>query len=324
MARRALITGATGFVGSHLAEHLLAAGWEVSGFDIRPAWPPGTPALPVKLRTGDLRRSADIGAALEEFRPDMVFHLAAEAASTRAAADPARAVGATIEATVVLCEAVRRLDPRPELFITGSAAVYGRVAAADLPIRETRSMRPISSYGAAKAAQELYGWQYRDGFGLRVFVTRSFNAAGPRQSPDFFLPHVCREVARREAGADRGLPVPVGSLDVERDYLDVRDMVRAYAALAQTPAAEGKPVNVCSGRTVRLRTVADLVRSLARVPVSFATDAGRVPASQADVLVGDPGLLASLTGFAPRIPVEDTVAAVLEYPRGLVREAGGA
>jgi len=323
MARRALITGITGFVGSHLAEHLISCGWEVGGFDIRPSFPAGCPGIPVRLWTGDLRKPADIDAALAGFDPGIVFHLAAEAATTRAAADPVGAVARTIEATVVLCEAIKRLKRRPELFITGSAAVYGRVAAADLPVREESPLRPNSSYGVAKAAQELYGWQYRESAGLRVFITRSFNATGPRQSPDFFLPHVCREVARREAGQEAGRPVPVGSLDVERDYLDVRDMVRAYEALAGASAAEGRPVNVCSGRTVRLSEIAERVRGAARVAVSFETDPARVPLSQADVIVGDPGRLASLTGFAPRHRIDDTVGEVLEYERRLVRDAQG-
>jgi GDP-4-dehydro-6-deoxy-D-mannose reductase len=215
---------------------------------------------------------------------------------------------------------MKALRPRPALFITGSATVYGRVKPEDLPIRETHAVRPISAYGVSKAAQELVGWQYRDSDGFRVWVSRSFNAAGPRQSPDFFLPHLCREVARREAGLEPNTPVPVGSLDVGRDYLDVRDMVRACADLAETPEAEGQPVNVCSGRPVVLRTMADHVRRLARVPIEIRTDENRVPASQDSVAYGDPRLLAELTGFAPRHGIEETVEAVLEYQRRRARD----
>ena len=317
--RRALITGITGFVGSHLAEHLAETGWDVGGFDLKPHWPPGTPPVAARIWTGDLHRPGDIAAVLHDFSPDIVFHLASVAAPTVSAADPVRSIASTVETTVILCEAMKPLDPRPALFMVGSATVYGRVAPADLPIREEHALRPISPYGVAKAAQELCGWQYRDAEGFRVFVTRSFNAAGPRQSADFFLPHLCREVARREAGLEPNTPVPVGTLDVGRDYLDVRDMVRACADLSETPEAEGRPVNVCSGRPVRLREMADLVRSLARVPVTIRTDENRVPASQDNLAYGDPRLLAGLTGFAPRHRIEETVEAVLEYQR---RQAG--
>jgi GDP-4-dehydro-6-deoxy-D-mannose reductase len=321
MSRRALITGATGFVGSHLAEHLLAAGWEVGGFDLRPTWPPGTPPLAVRLWTGDLLQPDGVGPALREFAPDVVFHLAAVAAPTRSAADPARAVEQTIGGTVRLCEAMKALAPRPALFITGSATVYGRVAAGDLPIRETHATRPISSYGAAKAAQELYAWQYRESDGFRVFVTRSFNAAGPRQSTDFFLARLCHEVARREAGLERDVPVRLGGLDGQRDFLDVRDMARAFAAIAETPAAEGQPVNVCSGEPVSLRAMAETVRSLARVPVTLEEDPSRVPVSQDAVVCGSVERLKVLTGFVPRIPLRETIGDVLEYQR---RQVGAA
>jgi GDP-4-dehydro-6-deoxy-D-mannose reductase len=316
-SRRALITGVTGFVGSHLAEHLVSEGWEVAGFDIRPDWAPGTPPLPVKVWAGDLLRPGDVEPVLRETRPEVVFHLAAVAAPTRTAADPVRSVEQTIGGTVRLCEAMKALSPKPALFVTGSAAVYGRVAPGDLPIREDHPMRPISSYGAAKAAQEVYAWQYRESAGFRVFVTRSFNAAGPRQSTDFFLSRLCCEVARREAGFDAGEPIHVGSLEDERDFLDVRDMVRAFAMLASTPAAEGRPVNVCSGERTALRAMAEEVRKLARVAVTLDEDPGRVPRSQDSVVYGSVERLKALTGFVPGRKLSETIAEALEYHRGM-------
>lgn len=318
---RIFVTGLTGFTGSHLAEHLLALGHEVGGLSRSGAWPDGMRPCPARVYRGDLARPADVPAVLDDFAPEVVVHLAAFPAPSRASEQPLEVVRDSVHATVVLFEALRKLANRPAVLVAGSATAYGRVAASDLPIREEQPLHPLSAYGVAKAAQELYAWQYRATDGFRVVVTRTFNSTGPRQGTDFFLPRLCREVARREAGFDRDVPIRVGDLEVQRDFLDVRDVARAYAVLALSTAVEGRPVNVCSGAGIRLADMARMVTGLARVDVRLAPDPGLVPASQDAVVVGDAGRLRALTGFVPRIPLSQTVADVLADQR---RSAGGA
>ena len=317
---RAFITGITGFTGSHLAELLIAEGAEVAGIALDDRPPRGADLKGCRLHKGNLSAGDALERALMESAPDVVFHLAAFHVPSRASGDPEGVVEHTILATVRLYEAVKALPKRPAVFLSGSAVVYGRVPEANLPVKEDRPIDPLTAYGVGKAAQELYARQYRENYGVRMFLSRTFNSAGPRQSTEFFLSRLCHEIAKRERD-DSDEAVEMWDLDVERDFLDVRDTVRAYRLLVAADKAEGIAVNVCLGKPVRLREVVELAGSLAKRKVQFVSRKADHPPSQGERIYGDPGILKKLTGFEPRFSLSDTLSDTLEYHR-LMLSAG--
>lgn len=311
-----LITGATGFVGGHLAELLLDRGDEVVGTSRTARWAPDAAHLGnlVRLVACDVTDPDAVRRVVREVRPARIYHLAAVANVPASFDDPERTWQVNLDGTRHLYEAVRAEAPDARVLFVGSGMVYGRVSADRLPIAESVPMAPTSPYAASKAAADLMSFQYADNYGLGVVRVRPFNQAGPRQSCDYALAHFACEIARLESAGGTG-ELCVGNLDARRDVTDVRDTVRAYAAVLDA-AAPGEVYNVASGRAVAMRDVVDRLIRLADVPrVTIRPDPARMRPSDVAVVVGDASALGRRTGWRPSIELDQTLRDTLGYWR---------
>ena len=310
---RAFITGADGFVGQWLVRELQDAGYEVHG---------GSRAARMPLRTLDAVRARamqwhridllepdSLRAAINAARPDAVFHLAAQSNVPASIADPADTLEVNLLGTVRLLDACRREAPDAMLVAVGSADVYGAADLELMPLREDAPLRPANPYAASKAAAEVATLQYARCGWVRALVTRSFNHTGPGQSDAFAAPAFAKQIAAIRSES-REPVLHVGNLKALRDFLDVRDVVAAYRLLAE----RGGPCNVynvCSGSAVSMRDIVDELVRIAGVEVKLEEDPARMRPSDTPVLVGDAGELQRATGWAPTIPLSQTLTDLL-------------
>lgn len=309
----ALITGAGGFVGQHLAHHLLASGHTVVGATLT-GEPPNRGTLSdeelrrVRWVPLDLTSDSLVRSAVELADPDLVFHLAAQSSVGGSFADPIGTWDVNATGTVRLLLQLRdRSARRVRFLLISSAEVYGAVPEADQPIVEDRVLSPGNPYAASKAAAEMAAHAAAGG-GLSVVIARSFNHTGPGQDLRFALPSFARQL-REIRGGKRPALLRVGNLDVRRDFLDVRDVVRAYLLLAER--GENRRVyNVCSGESVCLQALVNDLVSQSGILARVQIDPDRVRPVEVPVLRGDPSRLRAL-GWAPQIPIEETLAALL-------------
>jgi GDP-4-dehydro-6-deoxy-D-mannose reductase len=307
-----LVTGAAGFAGGHLLE-LLAGQGPVTAFS-RSAPAPALAPLATWFHVDLLDRDA-VQRAIDDIRPQRIFHCAGAPHIATSWKDTAHALRANVLTTHHLFEAVRRAKLRCRVLVTGSAAVYA--PSADR-LREDDVLRPVSPYGVSKLAQEQLSLLAGAETGVDVIVTRSFNHTGPRQAADFAAPAMARQVALIERGAAPPV-LHVGNLDPVRDITDVRDMVRAYAALMER-GTPGSVYNVGSGIGRSIRAVVDALLSRSAIPVEFRVDPARLRPHDTPVVVGNPDKLREATGWEPAIPFERMIDDLLAHWR--TRTAG--
>lgn len=305
--RKALVTGAAGFVGQWLCRALLRDGWSVTGTTIGMAPAPGildaSELARMHWRGIDLRPGVDrrtVAGLLDRAQPDAIFHLAGIAFVPAASKDPLRALDTNVSAAVRLTDAVRAhraagtLDP--VLLVIGSAEQYGRHDAGT-PLRETDELRPRTFYAATKVAQEAFSLAAARAEGLRIVATRSFNHSGAGQAPEFLLPSLVRRAVA--ARATPGTPVTIGNIEPVRDFLHVEDVVRAYISLVER-GRPGEVYNVSSGEGVTVGAVAAEVLARAGIPDALVPDPALQRAVDVPWLVGDNSKLRADTGWAPR------------------------
>jgi GDP-4-dehydro-6-deoxy-D-mannose reductase len=295
---RLLITGATGFAGRHLTSFCAARGHEVHA-----------------LAHGiDVRDREALARALGDAAPDAVAHLAGASSVAASFADPLGTWDVNLGGTLALLDALREAAPQARALIVSSGEVHGRVAQEDLPVGADTPMRPLSPYGASKAAADLAAGQYRASYGIAAMRVRAFNHVGPGQNPRFVLSNVARQIAQAEHEGRERVEVRVGNVDTRRDFTDVRDMVRAYALILE----RGDPDAVylaCSGRSRPVRDLIEGLAPLARIPVTFDSDAALRRAGEQPDLYGSPARLRDDTGWTPEIPIETTLADTLDWWR---------
>lgn len=301
---RCLVTGASGFVGPHLVRALRDAGLDVCTTDRR-----GEPNRP-QHHECDLTVSADVLALVGDLKPDAIVHLASISSVAQSFANPQEALHCNLQAACNVLEATRTHVPAARLLVIGSAEQYGNVDAAALPVGETQPFAPASPYAVSKVAQEYLALQYRYSYELDVVLTRSFNHSGPGQDDRFVLPSMARQIAEAETGR-RDPVLQVGNLDVERDFLDVRDVAQAYVALLAKGRA-GTPYNVCRGESFRLRDLVEQLVAQARLRVRLKTDPARLRPSDLPVLRGDPTRIREHTAWQPRTSISDTLRDILQ------------
>lgn len=311
MTMRALITGVNGFVGSHLAALLRARGAEVFGITREPR--EAEPADGVQRLVGDVADAAFVAGAMREIRPSHVFHLAWS--FDNAARANTQGQDADIAAASAVFEAVRQSVPESWVLLASSSAVYGSPAAQ--PISEDTPLKPITEYGSRKVAAEEVAAAYARDHGLHVVVTRTFNLIGPGV-PSRLLPgSLAAQVVAAESSGSR--TVRIGRLDSSRDFLDVRDAVRAYLGLAESPDSRSGIFNVCAGVSRSCLELAEAFIAAAVVPVELVHDTSRLQIADVDRQRGTTDRLTRATGWVPEISFEASVRAMLEWERDAVR-----
>jgi len=314
MAKTALITGITGFVGSHLAEYLLKQGVAVCG-TIR--WRSKTDNIEhirddIRLIEADMRDAHSLERAVAESKADYVFHLASQSFVPMSWRAPADTMETNAIGTIHLFEAIRQFGMDPKIHIAGSSEEYGMVYPNELPIKETNPLRALSPYGVSKITQDKLSYQYHKSYGLKIVITRAFNHTGPRRGEVFVTSNFAKQIAEIEKGKE---PIMyVGNLSAQRDFLDVRDVVRAYWS-ALEKCEFGEVYNICSGRARVIREVLDLLLSMTSKNVEIRQDPSRMRPADVERLQGDCFKFKGQTGWEPRIPFEKTLEDLLSYWR---------
>ena len=313
---KVLITGILGFAGSHLCEHLLAQRAEVCGarFPGELNLLPDEAARQVELFPCDLRERNQCDELIDRTQPEVIFHLAAIAFVPQARQDPATAFDTNVTGSVNLMEATRRRCPGATLVVISSGEVYGKVSPQEVPTSEEAAIRPASFYAATKAAVEMIAAAYGAEYGLRVVILRPFSHIGPRQSPAFVTASFARQIAQIEKG--RAEPVmSVGNLEAQRDFTDVRDMVRAYA-LASEKCEPGQPYNIASGTVHHIQEALDVLLSLTQAKVTVRQDPALLRPSDTPIFQGDATRFRQRTDWEPTIPFRQSLEDTLNYWRG--------
>jgi GDP-4-dehydro-6-deoxy-D-mannose reductase len=314
--KRVLITGITGFVGSHLAEFLLEKKLEVHGIE---RWRSKTDNVEhiknrLKLVDADMRDAHSIEKVISDVEPDYIFHLAAQSFVPTSWNAPADTMTTNIIGTINLFEAVRKSRCDPRIQVAGSSEEYGLVFPDEVPIKETNPLRPLSPYGVSKVAQDRLSFQYHKSYGLKTVITRAFNHTGPRRGDVFVTSNFSKQVAMIEKGTQKPV-IKVGNLNARRDFSDVRDVVRAYW-LSLQKCKFGEVYNICSGNSRTIQSLLDLVLSLSRKrDIRTEKDPSRMRPSDVEVLQGDCTKFKKTTGWKTEIPFEKTMEDLLNYWR---------
>ena len=300
---RATVTGAGGFVGPHLVAHLRDDGRRGHGDG-----PPRT--------RGDRRHRRRVRGSRASTRrePEVVYHLAALSHVGQSWSSPGRSFRVNAEGTLHVLRACLEAKV-PRVVVDPELGGVRQAGPGDRPLREDAPLRPVTPYGASKAAADLVALQMHLGDRLDVVRVRPFGHTGPGQSDQFVVPALAHRIARAERdGIDE---IPVGSLDAVRDLSDVRDVVRAYRLLALEGEA-GEVYNVCSGVGVSIQEIADVLLTHARRPIRLVIDPALVRAVDAPRMVGDNTRLRTRTGWAPQYGLAQTLADVLAAARAAV------
>jgi GDP-4-dehydro-6-deoxy-D-mannose reductase len=314
---KVLVTGVTGFAGSHLVDFILAKkpGTQITGIQ---RWRSRTENIEhfsdkIRLVECDLRDASSVRDVLDDERPEWIFHLAAQSFVPTSWTAPTESLVTNIIGQLNIFEAVKKLGIKPRIQLACSSEEYGLVLEDELPIRETNPLRPLSPYAVSKVGQDMLGYQYWMSFRIPVVRTRGFNHEGPRRGPVF----VCSDFAKQIADIEKGRRPPVvrvGNLDARRDFTDVRDVVRAYW-LALEKGEPGEVYNIASGRAWTIREMLDLLLGMSTAKIKVEQDPSRMRPSDVPVLLGDASKFRERTGWAPEIPFEQTMTDLLAYWR---------
>jgi GDP-4-dehydro-6-deoxy-D-mannose reductase len=292
--KSAFITGHTGFTGGQLVAYLTSCGYTVHGLS--------------HSEDGDIRDAHLVESAVRDSRPDAIFHLAA----APKAANPYDQYEINVLGTFVLLEAATKLRPRPTVVLVSSSSIYGRTPVGQA-VSEHQTPRPLTHYGTSKLAQEQVARRYAATKQLRVVLARPFNLLGPGMPTTLVCGAVASAIAEIEKGA--GPPaIRLGNLRSKRDFTDIRDAVRAYVLLAER-GRSGTAYNVCSGAAVSVDRCVKFLLGLSTTRIKVEFDDSRVQPDDLPEQFGDRRRLQELTGWAPEITLEQSLADTLNHAR---------
>ncbi|MDQ3704731.1 MAG: GDP-mannose 4,6-dehydratase [Chloroflexota bacterium] len=336
---RVLVTGITGFAGSHMAEFLAAEHADVQIFGIyrrrsrlehmqdtslqvnmiepgvasvetiEQAFQPGK----VNLIDCDLLDPFSTHKLIGAVRPDRIFHLAAQSHVPTSWNSPSATLQDNILGQLNIFEAIREAGIDPLIQIAGSSEEYGMVYPDEVPMKESNPLRPLSPYAVSKVTQEMLAYQYHQSYGIKSIVSRGFNHSGPRRGENFVDSSFAKQIAEIEKGK-REPVIHVGDLTSKRDFTDVRDMVRAYWLLLEK-CRPGDVYNIGSGNTRTMQEVLDMLLGMSRVEVEVRVDPTRLRPSDVMILWADATKFKEATGWEPTIPYEQTLRDTLDYWR---------
>lgn len=318
--KKILITGVTGFAGSHLAEWILLNQPDAEVY--------GTYRLRsrmehiegikdrIRLVECELRDAQSVNETIRTIRPDYIFHLAAQSFVPTSWNSPADTLIVNQIGQVNLFEALRKYDVDATVQIACSSEEYGHVLPNEVPIREDNPLRPLSPYAVSKVGQDYLAYQYYQSYGLKTIRTRTFNHTGPRRGEAFVTSNFAKQIAEVEKGI-RPPIIHVGNLKAKRDFTDVRDVVRAYW-LAVEQGVPGEVYNIASGTAYTIEDVLAKLLQKSAVKIRIQTDPSRMRPSDVEILLGDYEKFHRQTGWRPVIPFDQTLQDLLDYWRARV------
>lgn len=307
---RALVTGAGGFMGLHLAKLLHEKGYEQLLTYFEPIWDInelGAYGRAVRL---DVRDKEGFKLLLREFKPDKIFHLAAQSYPTVSWAEPNYTMQANAEGTINLFESLKELNINPVVIVACSSAEYGYVSPEDVPVKETHPLLPLHPYGVSKVAQDFLTYQYFKNFGLRGIRVRIFNTTGPGKVND-----VCSDFTKQAILIKRGLQKPefkVGNLNSRRAITDVRDIVNAFYLLAEK-GKYGEAYNASGEKAYLIKDILDEIIKIAGIQVEIKVDQNLLRLSDEPIIFGDSAKLKTDTGWKQTIPIEETLRGMFVF-----------
>ncbi len=314
---KVLITGYTGFAGSHLADYLLENHKDVEIFGIK-RWRSRTENVEhlrgkVNEHHCDITDARSVFTTIKEIKPDRIFHLAAQSFVPTSWEAPTDSMETNVVGQINIFEAVRELGLDTRIQIACSSEEYGHVNEDEVPIKETNPLRPLSPYAVSKVAQDYLGYQYHQSYDMFIVRTRGFNHTGPRRGDVFVVSNFSKQIVE----AEKGIREPVmytGNLEAKRDFTDVRDMVRGYW-LSLEKGEPGEVYNLASNSTHTIQSVLDKLISMAKVKIEVKQDPARMRPSDVMILYGDNTKFKKQTGWEPKIPFDKTLEDTLNYWR---------
>lgn len=325
MAKKALITGITGMVGSHLADYLIEhtdleiygiCRWRSPLDNIAHLIEKINNKKRVHLIYADLRDYLSIYEAVDEVKPDYVFHLAAQSYPKTSFSAPLDTLETNVQGTARVLEACRKLCPKAIIHVCASSEVFGRVPKEKLPIDEECTFHPASPYAISKVGTDLIGRYYAEAYDMIVMTTRMFTHTGPRRGDVFAESTFAKQIAMIEAGIIPPI-VKTGNLDSLRTFADVRDAVRAYYMLVTVNPQAGEYYNIGGTYTCTIKEMLDYLISIstAKEQIKVETDPERLRPIDADLQVPDTKKFNDHTGWQPEISFENTMQDLLDYWR---------
>jgi len=304
-----MITGASGFIGSVLARHCINAGCSVLGIDIREPRNGGSGA---SFEHCDVRDTLRLQHLLSTFRPERIFHLAAQSYPTVSLLQPRETFDVNAGGTINLFEGLRALHMMPVVIVACSSAEYGPVAAGDLPVLETHPLRPLHPYGVSKVAQDLLASQYFLNYGIPAIRIRIFNTTGPSKEGD-----VCGDLTSRAVEIEMGIRPPslqVGNLTSRRAIVDARDLVRGLWLSAEH-CTLGDVYNLGGDKVYSVQQIIDAIRAEVRVSFQIQQDPALMRQCDEPIIAGNTSKFRSCTGWAPELGLAETVRDMLDWWR---------
>ncbi|SHM16143.1 GDP-mannose 4,6-dehydratase [Ruminococcus flavefaciens] len=307
---KALIIGAAGFVGGYLIRELKAAGWEVHATCL--------PNEEIKEECFtyplDILKKEDISPLLDDIKPDVVYHLAAQSSVSVSWKRPQLTAEINVVGSINVLEAVRDAERKDmRLVLIGSGEEYGYIREGACPLSESEPLNPGNIYAATKACQDMLGKIYARAYKMDIILVRAFNHSGPAQSNIFVISDFCRQIAEIEKGMKEPV-ISVGNLSAKRDFTDVRDVVRAYRLLGEK-GVSGSVYNVGRGKAVEIQYILDTALSYANQPIEVKRDPARMRASDIPLIEPDVSHIHADTGWCAEITMEQTIKDTLDYWR---------
>lgn len=317
---KVLITGISGFAGSHLAEYFLAEGKHEIFGTIK--WRSDRQNIShiqdrIHLFECDIKDAFAMKTIITEIKPEQIFHLAAQSYVSFSWRAPQETLITNIIGELNLFEAVRQVKIDPLIHIAGSSEEYGMVVPEELPITEANALRPLSPYGVSKVTQDLLGYQYFKSYGMKIIRTRAFNHTGPRRGTVFATSNFAKQIVEIEKNK-RDPVIYVGNLEAVRDFTDVRDVVRAYA-LTLERGDPGEVYNIASGKGIKIRDMLDMLVALSNADLKIEQDPTRLRPSDVELLIGSSEKFQKKTGWKPEIPFDKTMKDLLDYWREKIK-----
>ena len=312
-----LISGISGFCGSHLAEYVLSLGHEVHGTT---RWRSKLENLEeiknrITLHECDINDSFAFRDIIKKVMPDYIFHLAAQSYVKASWTEPYQTLHTNIIGELNLFEAVRSIpNYKPRILIAGSSEEYGHYTGQAEGLTEESPLLPLSPYGVSKVAQDFLGFQYFKSYGMHIVISRAFNHTGPRRGEVFVCSTFAKQIAEIEKDKKRLPIIKVGNLDAERDFTDVRDTVRGYW-LALEKGDPGEVYNICSNIAYPIKNILRKLISMSKRPIEIKLDKERMRPSDLKVLIGDNTKFCEKTGWKPYIKIDQTLEDLLNYWR---------